>query len=196
VVDSLHGEATLRRHPEAVRQAALADGLLLSKTDLTAPTATLLAQLGALNPDAPTHSTREASPDVLFAGATVSARLDSAPTARHTAGIESFALQRDRPVPALALTLLLEALTEHCGARLLRMKGLVNIAEMPGQPAVIHGVQHVFAAPEFLDRWPSDDHTTRMAFIGRGVPRYFPTRLLDAIEQEVREEMLQAASLR
>jgi G3E family GTPase len=76
------------------------------------------------------------------------------------------------------------------------MKGLVNIAEMPGQPAVIHGVQHVFAPPEFLDRWPSDDHATRMVFIGTGVPRYFPTRLLDAIEQEVREEMEQAGSLR
>ena len=67
---------------------------------------------------------------------------------------------------------------------------------MPGQPAVIHGVQHVFSPPEFLDRWPSADHTTRMVFITQGVPRHFPARLLDAIEHEVREEMEQAAPLR
>ena len=108
--------------------------------------------------------------------------------AQHTDGIETFVLQRDRPMPALALTLLLEALAEHCGARLLRLKGLVSIEEMPGQPAVIHGVQHVFSPPEFLDRWPSADHTTRMVFITQGVPRHFPARLLDAIETEVREE--------
>ena len=77
---------------------------------------------------------------------------------------------------------------EHCGARLLRVKGLVAIEEMPGQPALIHGVQHVFSPPDFLPRWPSADHTTRLVFIARGVPRHFPARLLDAIEEEVREE--------
>jgi len=82
----------------------------------------------------------------------------------------------------------LQALAEHCGDRLLRVKGLVDIAEMPGQPAVIHGVQHVFSPPEFLDGWPSDDHSTRLVFIARGLPRYFPARLLAAIEEEVREE--------
>jgi G3E family GTPase len=105
-------------------------------------------------------------------------------------------LQRDRPIPALALTLLFEALAEHCGARLLRLKGLVSIEEMPGRPAVIHGVQHVFSPPVFLDRWPPADQSTRMVFIAQGVPRHFPARLLDAIEYEVREEMEQPASLR
>ena len=62
---------------------------------------------------------------------------------------------------------------------------------MPDQPAVIHGVQHVVAAPEFLARWPSDDRTTRIVFIVQGVPRHFPSRLLDAIEPEVREAMAQ-----
>ncbi len=75
----------------------------------------------------------------------------------------------------------------------LRLKGLVNIQEMPGQPAVIHGVQHVFSPPEFLARWPSSDQTTRMVFIAQGIPRHFPARLLDAIEQEVREELEQTA---
>jgi G3E family GTPase len=194
VVDAVHGEATLERHPEALRQVAFADTLLLSKTDITEPSAALQTRLAALNPQATLRSTRDIAPATLFTNATVKA--DVTPDARHSDAIESSVLQRDRPIPALALTLLLEALAEHCGVRLLRMKGLVDIEEMPGQPAVVHGVQHVFSAPEFLDRWPSADHTTRMVFIVQGVPRYFPARLLDAIEQEVREALEQTPPLR
>ncbi|HTI80842.1 MAG TPA: GTP-binding protein [Acetobacteraceae bacterium] len=194
IVDTIHGEGTLERHPEARRQVALADHLLLSKTDLVAPSEALRERLAALNPEARRESTADVSPEMLFAGMMPEREVSA--DARHSDGISSFVLQRDRPVPALALTLLLEALAEHCGARLLRMKGLVHIEEMPGQPAVIHGVQHVFAAPEFLDRWPSRDTTTRIVFITQGVPRYFPARLLDAIESEVREELERQPPLR
>jgi G3E family GTPase len=147
----------------------------------------------------------EARRQAALAGTNVTARFATLPDqparnpftrAQHTDGIEAFALQRDRAIPALALTLLLEALAEHCGARLLRVKGLFHIEEMPERPAVIHGVQHVFSPPEFLDRWPSADHSTRLVFITQGVPRHFPARLLDVIEHEVREAMEEAASLR
>jgi G3E family GTPase len=200
VVDALHGEATFDRHAEARRQVALADTLLLSKTDLAEATGQLRERLATLNPGAALHTARDVAPAAMFAGTDVVARfaaLTDPPVrnpfarAQHTDGIETFVLQRDRPLPALALTLLLEALAEHCGVRLLRLKGLVSIEEMPGQPAVIHGVQHVVSPPEFLDHWPSADQTTRIVFITQGVPRHFPARLLDAIEQEVREEMEQ-----
>jgi G3E family GTPase len=205
LVDALHGEGTLDRHPEARRQAALADTLLLSKTDIAGPAPSLRERLAALNPGVPLHLARDAAPATLFTGSTAATRFATSPDlparnpfarAQHTDGIETFSLQRERPIPALALTLLLEALAEHCGARLLRVKGLVHIEEMPDRPAVIQGVQHVFAPPEFLDRWPSADQTTRMVFITQGVPRHFPARLLDAIEQEVREEMEDRPPLR
>lgn len=204
VVDTLHGEATLDHHVEARRQVALADTLLLSKTDLVAPAETLLARLAALNPGAAICRGGDVAPATLFTGGTVAARLGTLPPlarnpfarAQHGDGIETFVLQRDRPIPALALTLLLEALAEHCGARLLRLKGLVDIEEMPGEPAVIHGVQHVMAPPIFLDRWPSADHTTRIVFIAQGVPRHLPSRLLDVIELEVREEIERDPPLR
>ncbi|HKD74371.1 MAG TPA: GTP-binding protein [Ktedonobacterales bacterium] len=205
VVDALHGEATLDRSPEARRQAALADTLLLSKTDIAGSTVALQNRLAKLNPGATLLRTHHVAPAMLFTGTNVVERFATLPELpapnpfmrpQHSDGIETFTLVRERPVPALALTLLLEALAEHCGARLLRLKGLVNIAEMPGQPAVIHGVQHVFSPPEFLERWPSADHTTRVVFIVQGVPRHFPARLLEATEQEVREEMEQQPPLR
>ncbi len=200
VVDALHGDGALDRHPEARRQVALADRLVLSKTDLAGPAETLRARLSMLNPGATLLLAPDIVPASVFTAADPAARaarLAALPAAsarspfqraQHTDGIETFTLQRDRPVPALALTLLLQALAEHCGARLLRLKGLVHVAELPGQPALIHGVQHVFAPPEFLAGWPSGDRTTRLVFITQGVPPHFPARLLEAIEAEVLEE--------
>ena len=86
---------------------------------------------------------------------------------------------------AVALTLFLETLSEHCGADLLRLKGIVNILESPDQPAVIHGVQHVFHPPSWLARWPSDDRRSRIVFITRGVPRGWVETLLEALDAEV-----------
>jgi len=201
VVDPIHAEATLDRHPEARRQVALADCLVFSKADLALPGPSLRARLSDLNPSAPRSDAAKADPAMLFAGADPmarAARLDGKPDrlaaspflrARHTDGIETESFRRARPLPALALTLWLQALTEHCGDRLLRVKGLVAIEEMPGQPAVIHGVRHVFSPPEFLVRWPSADTDSRLVFIFRDMPRHFPARLLNAIEEEVREDL-------
>src|SRR5579872_5481517 len=105
LVDALHGEATLDRHPEARRQAALADTLLLSKTDVAGAATTLRERLVASNPGAALHIARDAAPATLFAGSTAAARIESLPDlpardpfARglHTDGIETFALQRER----------------------------------------------------------------------------------------------------
>jgi G3E family GTPase len=100
-------------------------------------------------------------------------------------GIDTFAVLRREPVRAVALTLFLETIAEHCGADLLRLKGIVNILESPDQPAVIHGVQHVFHPPSWLPGWPSDDRRSRIVFITRGIPRGFVEALIDAIASEV-----------
>ena len=207
LVDAQHGAVTLDRHPEARRQVALADRLLLTKTDVAGPADALRARIAVLNPGAPLLSAvaGDVTPDPLFTTSDMDARaarfatvvdtpalsslrLAVALPASHSDGIATFSLVREHPLPALALTLWLEALAEHCGERLLRLKGLVDVTEMPGRPALIHGVRHVFAPPDWLDRWPSNDRRTRMVFIGEGVPRYFPMRLLDAIEAEVVDE--------
>jgi G3E family GTPase len=202
LVDAQHGEVTLERHPEARRQVALADRMLLSKTDLVGETDVLRGRLAGLNPGAALLCSvaGEVAPEVMFSGCDVAARVARVAAlgdgsarlpflaATHSDGVETFSLVREAPVPALALTLWLEALVEHCGERLLRVKGLVDVAEMPGRPALIHGVRHVFSAPEWLEGWPSADRRTRVVFIGEGVPRHFPARLLDAIEGEVVDE--------
>ena len=190
IVDNIHFETTLRDHIEARYQIALADRLLISKTDLRPALDGLNAELDLLNPGAPRRTTMEATPSDLFGDPSIevlSARLARTPRLPVHGGIETFVVVREHALPALALTMLLQAVAEHCGSRLLRLKGLVAIEEMPGRPAVIHGVRHVVSPPDFLDRWPSLDERTRIVFITKGVPRYFVSRLLDAIEEEVRD---------
>src|SRR6185503_15689183 len=55
VVDCVNGEASLDAHPEALKQAAVADRIVLSKTDMASPgqNAGIRARLKALNPAAP-----------------------------------------------------------------------------------------------------------------------------------------------
>jgi G3E family GTPase len=189
LADAVLGEATLARHAEARRQVAMADRIVLSKTDLAAPSAGLLAALRALNRLAPFAGGDTVLAPVPQVGENrVEALADG--VARHSPGLGSFWLERTAPVPAAALALWLQALAEHCGERLLRLKGIVDVAELPGRPAVIHGVQHVFAAPEWLDAWPDAERRSRVVFItrdvdGRGVPRHFPARLLEAVIGEV-----------
>ena len=192
LVDSVHGDLTLTQFAEARHQVALADRVLISKTDLQPLSDRLCATLDRLNPGAARMPVSEAGASALF-GETLSQDLwDRIAGMRRQVGhdgIETFTVLRERPLPALALTLLLQAVAEHCGGCLLRMKGFVAIEEMEGRPAVIHGVRHVFNPPEFLDGWPTEDRRTRLVFIAKGVPRHFVARLLDAIEQEVREAM-------
>lgn len=65
----------------------------------------------------------------------------------------------------------MDALIATRGINLLRVKGIVNIRECPGEPLVIHGVQHVFHPPVRMSAWPSADQRTRIVFIARDLDR-------------------------
>jgi G3E family GTPase len=196
-VDAVNGADTLEREEISVKQVAVADRLILTKTDLAGPARhALVRRLEALNAAAPMAAAQhgQVDPHCLFGGHLYDPRarsIDVQSWLRAEAhghghhGINTYAIVRREPVRAAALTLFLEAVAEHCGANLLRLKGIVDILESPGQPAVIHGVQHVFHPPSWLARWPSDDRRSRIVFITRGIPRGFVEALLDAILSEV-----------
>jgi G3E family GTPase len=89
----------------------------------------------------------------------------------HDRDIASFCFIRDEPVPREALRLLLEALQQNLGPNLLRVKGLINIAEEPERPAVIQGAQHLLHNLTFLERWPDADRRSKIVFITQGFDR-------------------------
>ena len=94
-------------------------------------------------------------------------------------GVESFVLLRDEPLSRLELQFLLDGITQNLGPGLLRVKGLVNIKEEPGRPAVIQGAQHLLHTMTWLERWPDSDERTRIVFITQGIVR---ARLKDVID--------------
>ena len=89
----------------------------------------------------------------------------------HDTDIASFAFIRDEPTSRYALQLLLNALEQNLGPNLLRVKGLVNVAEEPDKPAVIQGAQHLLHNIAWLDRWPDADRRTRIVFITQNIDR-------------------------
>jgi G3E family GTPase len=187
LVDGVLGAQTLLRHPEAQRQVMLADRILLTKADLGQDATALRAALLALNPAAPMREAAHGAvpPAWLFAPAHRVADLDAWLSARHTEGVAGIVIEREAPLPALALTLWMQGLAEHAGPRLLRLKGIVALEEAPDRPAVVHAVQHLVHPLEWLERWPGGKRRSRIVLIGERIPRRWPQRLLAAVEAEV-----------
>jgi len=203
VVDAINGLATLDAHPEAVKQAAVADRIVLTKTDLVDSDARrhdlgrLEARLAALAPTAIQLDAAKGEADaraVLAAGlydpATkvpdVTRWLNQAALAAdggdhsHDDGIKAFALTSDQALGSAAFDMFLELLRGAHGPKLLRVKGVVKIAEFPDRPVVIHGAQHVFHPTTVLDAWPDGDARTRIVFILKDMEPQTVQALYDA----------------
>jgi G3E family GTPase len=212
-VDAVNGAGTLDKQPEAVKQAAVADRLLLTKTDLADPAArrAIEARLTALNPSAPIVLVAGGAvdPALLFnigfydpvtksadvrrwlrdeAFETGHAHVHQHPDVnRHDDRIRAFCITRERPISWAALSAWLDGLATMRGDDLLRLKAIVALSDRSDQPVVLHGVQHLFHPPVLLPEWPSEDHRTRMVFITRDLPREAIEATLAAFEGAVAE---------
>ena len=89
----------------------------------------------------------------------------------HDRDIASFCFTRDAPIAREALRLLLDALQQNLGPNLLRVKGIVNVAEEPDRPAVIQGAQHLLHNLSWLERWPDADRRSKIVFITQNFDR-------------------------
>lgn len=114
---------------------------------------------------------------------------------RHDAAIRAFSLTSDAPVPRAAFEMFLDLLRANHGPNLLRLKGLVALADAPDRPLVVHGVQHVVHAPVHLDAWPDADHRSRLVLIVRDLDPAFVARLWDAFLGRPRVDGPDAAAL-
>jgi G3E family GTPase len=197
VVDAVNGAATLDAHVEAAKQVAVADRIVLTKTDLLdsperhEAAARLRARMAALNPAAPVIEAAGASvaqlidcglydaerkiPDVKRWLAEEAYANDEHhhhhDVNRHSDKIRAFTLASERAIPFSAFEMFLDLLRSMHGPNLLRVKGIVKLAETPDQPVVIHGVQHIFHPPATLGGWPDADRRTRLVFIVNDIPQ-------------------------
>jgi G3E family GTPase len=225
VVDAVNAAATLDQHMESIKQVAVADRIVLTKTDLLGAEnkpalQRLTARLAALNPAAPIldAAADEATPQSLIncglfdpgdkipdvrrwlaeeayaaqaphgkhephtdqeSGAPQNHDHDHDHN-RHDDRIRAFTLTSEQPIAASALEMFIDLLRSLHGPKLLRLKGIVKIAEEPDLPLVIHGVQHVLHPAVRLERWPDDDQRTRIVLITRDLTADEVRPLFDA----------------
>jgi G3E family GTPase len=187
-VDAVNGALHLAANPESVKQAAIADRIVLTKTELAAAPAVdaLRAALLGLNPSAPIVDAADPlAPDELILADAYDPRTKSAEVrrwldaeaqraaerhahdpSRHARGIRTFCLTFERPLDWTAFGIWLTMLLHVHGRNVLRVKGLLAVRGEEA-PVVIHGVQHLIHPPTHLERWPDADRRSRMVFIVR-----------------------------
>ena len=214
-VDAVLGQDQLAAHPEARRQAAVADRLLLTKTDLAGPEtlAALEAQLAELNPAAPRHRVLNG---VIDPGLILDAGLFSARD-KHPDVQKWLAHARYQPVgrPGLPAVKAAAPAPSHGEARIqafslsfdspLDWANLIAALEMlmafrpkhllrmkalvnvagKANPVVLHGVQHLLYPPAELAAWPDADRRSRFVFITADLEAGFVQKLLEDFTQAV-----------
>jgi G3E family GTPase len=181
-VDAVNGARQLDAQPESIKQVAVADRLVLTKTDLaTAEGADCLTKrLRHINPGAPLWRSAE---DNLDADALLLStdndnverwqlpdRHDHASDDyhRHADDIRTLALSLDEPVDWTRFGIWLTMLLHRHGDALLRVKGILNVADAAA-PVAVHAVQHLVHPPRHLGAWPDGDRRSRLVFIARGL---------------------------
>lgn len=187
-VDAVNGLMQLETYVESNRQAAVADRLVVTKSDLSdAGTVVALSdKLRIINPDAPLVLAGEPDIDLaalidegptLRAGGLQSASgfycdaptvLTTADGTAHASAVTSFVMTVERAVDWTAFGLWLTMLLNRHGERVLRVKGILNIAGEE-RPVAIHGVQHLVHTPVHMERWPDEDRRSRIVFIVDGL---------------------------
>ena len=182
-VDAVNGHRQLSDHAESVKQAAVADRLLVTKTDIACENelAALRARLRAINPGAPilTACRGEIDPADLFDAGPFVPGVDrwlgvAATTHAHHAhhmgvhddGVRALSLTADAPIEIHRFVRWVEALLESHGDRVLRLKGILDVAG-DERPVVVHGVQHVFHPLSRLPAWPGANRGSRLVVIVR-----------------------------
>ena len=179
-VDAVHAERGLERYGEVLKQVAVADRLLLTKSDLASGEQVdhLLGVLRRINPAAAVGmaTNGEVDPDLILqqdqhdpAIRLTEVPPDSTATGvGHASGVSSFVLRHDRPLDWSAFGLWFSLMVHRHGDRLLRVKGILDI-EGSATPVAVHAVQHLMHAPDHLAAWPTEARASRLIFIVEGL---------------------------
>jgi G3E family GTPase len=178
-VDALFAARQIAEQPEAIKQIALADRLVITKSDLAETTA-LRAALRRLNPlaeiveavqgDIPALSLVPASfIDPEAEPAPFKTRMRADEGAAHVASTTAISLSSDEPLAWRALEAWLRRIRLTHADSLLRIKGILHLRES-AMPVAIHGVHHVLHTPVQLAAWPDAERRSRIVLITRGLP--------------------------
>jgi len=167
-VDAQHFLASRKEYPELDKQAAIAERIVITKKDL-ADAAPVIAFLKELNPEAVLF---DSVVDLFSTGSKNIKRrppissLGAIRNREHFSGIRAFSFRPPAPVSWSGWAAWSHLVKSEFGARLIRVKGLLEMADA-GEIAFVQGVQGVFHAPQRLPGWPDADHENRLVCIAR-----------------------------
>jgi G3E family GTPase len=219
LVDAVNGMRTLDNHEEAVKQAAVADRIVITKTDLVedaSKLSELRMRLAKLNPAAIVLDGNVRAEELINAGlynpdrkipdvarwlreeAVIAAEEDAHDhhhdhdhghghhhhkhdqASRHDASIKVFSVATEKPVPLATLEMFLDLMRSAHGDKILRMKGIVQLADDPERPVVLHVVQHLMHPPARLEAWPDQDRRSRLICVTKDLAPEMVRRMFDA----------------
>lgn len=201
-IDSVYGLKQLQENTEALKQAAVADVLLLTKTDIanSEEIKALQEKLAEINPGASQHLIQhgEIDPDSIIdvglfdpTGKTATPQRwlrtpskasqpkGTLPQKAHQDGITSFTVTMPKPLNWRDLKPVILKLCQTHGSKLLRLKGIIH-AEDQSAPLAIHAVHFTPYPPTLLEGWDEDEAMSRIVIIGK-----------DIDESEVRKALMQ-----
>ncbi len=221
-VDAVNAENELNRHEESVKQVAVADRIVITKSDLVdaEDLKKLEDRISTLNPGAPQGKAvmGEIDPVRLFDTGLYDPKTKSIDVQRwlrdeaylkdnghdhdhgpnhghdhdhhhhndvnrHDESITAFCMTRDDPIDWEAFVAWVRIMIGQHGEKLLRIKGILNIAGRE-KPIAVHGVQHMFHDPAELAEWPDNDHRSRIVFITRDLDRSVIEDKLDSLMEQ------------
>jgi G3E family GTPase len=199
-VDSEYGLQQLNEHSEARKQAAVADVLLLTKTDLATPEqlSEIKEKLISINPGATQHkiSMGKIEPDFIIdvglfdpsgkraepqrwlrAPVKAPTMLKKGMLKNQHDEIDSFTVTLPSPINWRDLKPVILKLCQTHGKDLLRLKGIIHAADQPA-PLAIHAVHFTPYPPTLLDGWSEDMPENRIVIIGKGLDEAAIRKLL------------------
>jgi G3E family GTPase len=197
-IDSEYGLQQLKNHTEARKQAAVADVLLLTKTDLASneQLAELKENLIAINPGATQHKVQhgQIEPDFIIdvglfdptgkrAEPQRWLRVPLKPTTmlkNQHEEIASFTVTLPNPINWRDLKPVILKLCQTFGTDLLRLKGIIHAADLE-HPIAIHAVHFTPYPPTLLEDWSEENPENRIVIIGKNLDEVAIRKLLTQI---------------
>ncbi len=202
-IDAMYGLQQLNEHDEARKQAAVADVLLLTKTDIATPelTSALKEKLISINPGATQHKVLhgEIDPDFIIdvglfdpsgkraeperwlrAPLKPASRLGGKLPIPHQDEISSFTVTLPTGMDWKSFKPVLLKLCQAHGEQLLRLKGILHVSDQP-HPLAIHAVHFTPYPATLLVDWQEDQPLSRVVCIGKGLNEEAIRKLLTEI---------------
>ncbi|MEZ0121081.1 MAG: GTP-binding protein [Candidatus Reddybacter sp.] len=204
LVDAVAGERTLADQDVSRRQVALADELLIAKSDLVdeQSMARLEALLVEMNPSAPVRDGRDLSVAEIipilsadnhyplkgksddiekWLGAGARSAQSGEHHLGHGSSIQTFTLCREQAMNLADVILFFQELVNYAPDKLLRVKGLVAVEGKLATPAVVHCIRDKVYPLLWLDEWPGDKAQTLLVFITDGIEKHEVEKILHSV---------------